>query len=187
MNDDARNNATKQPASLKNEATPDTAVFAGAAPPPTYSAAASSTIVPDAHIQPSGQKQHANPFSAVNMKRMANKYKKFTTPATDTPTAASVGASSRSPGLTVFNSPYLLRNRNFPTSSISTKNTPNKTKRQIMIKLFYTTLLYPKRFPLFPQSLPPDPLSCQSPTPHIHREITIFVPPLPPPNKQKRQ
>ena len=63
MNDSAGDRANDQPISLINEANPDANVFAGASPSPTDASAgagadrAASTIVPDAHIQPSGQKQ----------------------------------------------------------------------------------------------------------------------------------
>ena len=75
MNDDARNEDTDRPFNLNNEANPDTAIFSGAAPDPTatVAAAAASTIVPNAHITPSGKKQHTNPFSSANMKNMAKK------------------------------------------------------------------------------------------------------------------
>ena len=50
MNDDARNDATDRPVSLKNEAIRDAAVFSGSAPAPTArAAAAASNIVPDPH------------------------------------------------------------------------------------------------------------------------------------------
>ena len=144
-----------------------------------------------------------------------------TTPSTESPTAAPADASARSPSLTVSNSPCSLRNRNFPTSSISTKtiskstndnevtfyyppapdafsavylktfdlspgstvsnspyslinrnfhttSTTTKNKLQLMIKLLSTIPLSLNIFPLFPQRLMPDPLDRQSPTPHIH-------------------
>ena len=40
MNNDACDDATNRPVSLNNEATPDAAIFAGAAPAPTSGAAA---------------------------------------------------------------------------------------------------------------------------------------------------
>ena len=84
MNNDTCNNATDRPVSLNNEATSDATVFPSSAPAPTVSAVtfsgAASTIVPDAHIPPSGQKQHTEPFSPVNMKKMAKKEKIDTTP-----------------------------------------------------------------------------------------------------------
>ena len=58
MNFDVRNEATNLPVSLKNEATPDAAVFPRATPAPNSGAAtaAASAIVPDAHIAPLEQK-----------------------------------------------------------------------------------------------------------------------------------
>ena len=49
MNDDARDDAIDQPASLNNESTPDAAAADTA---PTSAAAAAATIVPDTHIPP---------------------------------------------------------------------------------------------------------------------------------------
>ena len=67
MNNYVRNESTNRPVSLKNETTPDTAIFSVFTPTPTSSTAvvAASTIVPDAHIPPSGQKQHTKPFSPI--------------------------------------------------------------------------------------------------------------------------
>ena len=49
MNNDDCVDATYQPISLNNEATPDATVFAGAAPAPTAGAATTYTIVPYSH------------------------------------------------------------------------------------------------------------------------------------------
>ena len=54
MNKDDHDDATNRPVSPINEATPNDDVFPGAT--------AASTIVPDAHILPSGQKQLTKPF-----------------------------------------------------------------------------------------------------------------------------
>ena len=65
MKYNTHNDATDQPVSLNNEETPGATVFSVTAPAPTAGAAAgavASTIVPDAHIPPSGQKQHTKPF-----------------------------------------------------------------------------------------------------------------------------
>ena len=121
MNDDARDDATDQPVSLNNEATLDVAVFAGTNPIPTAASGAASNIVSDAHIPPSGQKQHTKPFYPVNMDNMAKKDTIDTIPAPESPTTALADASARYSVLIVSNSPYSLRNSNFPTSSISTK------------------------------------------------------------------
>ena len=113
-----------------------------------------------------------------------------TTPALDDPTAAPTAApadtSALSHVLTVSNSPYSLRNHNFPTSSISNPKTlKKKTKRKITMKLLSTIPLYPTLFPLFPQRLLIDILDRQSPTTHIHWEIATFMPPPSPQNKIK--
>ena len=119
MNNDAYNDATNEPLYLDNDATPDAAIFDGAAPSPTFDAAsgttstAVSTIVSDAHISPSEQQQHTNPFYPVNMKNMAKKDTINPTPVPEFPTAVPSDASARSPGLIVCNSPYSLRNCNF--------------------------------------------------------------------------
>ena len=97
MNNDDCNNATNQPVSLNNKYNPYTAVFDIASPAPTYGAiataavdatvaAAASTIVPDAHIPPSGKKQYTKLFSPVNMNKMANKDTIYTIPALEAPT-----------------------------------------------------------------------------------------------------
>ena len=53
MNDEVGYDDTNQSVYLKNEYTPDTAVFVGSNTSPTYGAvAAVSAIVPDAHIPP---------------------------------------------------------------------------------------------------------------------------------------
>ena len=145
LNDDACNNAINWPVSLNNEATPYNAVFSGAAPTSTSATDVASTIVPDAHIPPSGQKQHTKPFYPVNMKKVAQKYTLGTTPAPYAPTATTADASSRYPGLVVSNSPYSLRNRNFPTSSIKTK----KKRLKLMINLLSTVPLPPTIFMMF--------------------------------------
>ena len=106
MNNVACNNATNQPVSLKNKATPDATVFASAAPAPTSDAVFASTIVPDAHIPLSGQKQHTKPFSPVRINKMENKDTMDTTPAPNAPTVFNVYASSQSHVLIVPNSPY---------------------------------------------------------------------------------
>ena len=103
-------------------------------------------------------KQHTKPFSPVNMNKMAKKYTTDTTPVYDSPTASPAEASARSPGLTVSNSPYSLRNCNFSTISISTKKV-KREKRQMMINLLSTIPLPPKLFPLFIQRITPNPLA----------------------------
>ena len=66
MNNDAHDDATEQPVSFNNEATPDVAFSPRSNTAPTAgSAAAASIIVPEAHIPPSGQKQHTKPFSPI--------------------------------------------------------------------------------------------------------------------------
>ena len=128
MNENARDNATNWPVSLKNKATPDAAVFACTTPATTVDAAAATTIFPGGHIPPSGGKQHAKPSSPVNMKKMAKKDTIYTNPAPPAPTAVPVNAYARSPGFTVSSSPSSLRNRNFPTSSIVIKKTKKGKK-----------------------------------------------------------
>ena len=182
MNNNTRDGATYIPVSLNNEATTYAAAFSGAAPSPT-AATAASTIVPDSHTPPSGKKQRIKPFYPVNMKKMCKKDTIDTTSVPDAPTATSTNASSQSPVLKVSNFPYSLRNRNFPTSSIGTKKTRKRHKRQIMIKLPYTYLLKPTIYPLFNQRLPPNALARKSPNLHIHGEIAIFVAPPPPPKQ----
>ena len=63
MNDNAHDDATNQTVSFKNEYTPDAAIFSGSAPAPTATSSV-STIFPDAHIPPSGQKTHEAIFSS---------------------------------------------------------------------------------------------------------------------------
>ena len=55
-----------------------------------------------------------------------------------------------------------------------------------MIKLLSTIPLPPKLFPLFPQNITHNNLAWHSPTPHIHWEIAIFVPPAPPPKPPRK-
>ena len=109
-----------------------------------------------------------------------------TTPAPEASTDAPTDTYTWSPGFIVSNSPYSLRNSNFPISSISIKKP--KLKRQMMIKVLSTIPLHPTLFTLFIQSRNPDHLYLQSPTPHIQWKIAIFMPPPPPPKTtQKRQ
>ena len=134
MNNDGHEDATDQPVSLNNESNPDAVVLpVPLLPPLTRSAAAgaggASTIVPDAHIPPSGQKQHTKKFYAVKTKEMSNKEKVYTTLASDAPTDTLYDGSSLSPGFTVSNSPYSLINRNFPTNSSSTPKISKRQKR----------------------------------------------------------
>ena len=128
MNDNTCDYATGQPISLINEAIPDASVFFRDAPDPTSGAAASSTIVPDARIPPSRQKQLTKTFFSANMSNISKKGTIGTTPAPDAATAAHAKTSARSTDLTVSNSPYSFRNQHFPTSSISTKK-PNKRQK----------------------------------------------------------
>ena len=122
MNDDARNDDTGMPVYLNNKYTPGITVLSRNVPYPNVDTdAVASAIVPGAHIPPSGQKEHTTPFSLVNMKKMTKKEKIDSPTAPDAPTASPVDTYALSPGLTLPKSPYLLRNRNFPTSSISTK------------------------------------------------------------------
>ena len=53
----------------------------------------------------------------------------------------------------------------------------------MMIKLLSNKPLSPKLPPLFNQRILPNHLSWQSPTPHIHWEIVIFMPSPPPPKQ----
>ena len=103
--------------------------FSGSDPSPTaaIAVAATSTIVPGAHIPTLGQKQHTKPFSPVNMKKMDKKGTINTNPDPEAPAKASVDASTRSPGFIVSNYPYSLRNRNFHATSNNAKK-PEKDK-----------------------------------------------------------
>ena len=131
MNDDTHSDAADPPFYLNNEANPDSAVFSGAAPAPTAAALTTSTIVPHAHISPSGQKHHTKQFSPVNTNKNPNKDTIVTTPVPDAPTAAPADAYSLSPGLIVSNYSYSLRNHNFPTSSISNKKPQTRQKYEL--------------------------------------------------------
>ena len=130
MNNNACNDATDRPLYLNNEVNLDAAVFAIAAPAPTVSAATAltSNIIPDSHIPQSGQKQHTKPFSPVNMNKIYKKEKIKTNPVPEDPTDAPAESFTWYPGLTVSNSPYSLRNRNFTTSPISTKKSQKRQK-----------------------------------------------------------
>ena len=148
MNEETIDNTTDRPVFLNNKTHPDPAVFAGAAPAPTYGTGdgtgtgaapaptygtgagtgAASTIVLDAHVPPSGKKHHTKPFYPTKMNNMAKKDTMDTTPTLDAPTTAPVDAFDQSPGLTFSNSPYSLRNQKFPTSSISTQKPLKKEK-----------------------------------------------------------
>ena len=77
MKNDACNGTTNWDIYLKNEANPDTTIFSGTSPVPAAAdaVATASTIIPDAHIPPSGQNQHTNQFSQVNMKNIDKKEK----------------------------------------------------------------------------------------------------------------
>ena len=57
---------------------------------------------------------------------------------------------------------------------------------KMVIKLLSNISLCPMIFPLFLQSLPTDTLYIQSPTPQIHREITISPPAPAGPKKPKK-
>ena len=100
MNDGAFDGATGRSTYLNNEANPDAEFLSSASPSPTVEVAAlavavvTSAIVPDAHIPPSGGKQHTKPFSPLNMKKMTKREKIDTTPAPDTLTANPANASS---------------------------------------------------------------------------------------------
>ena len=85
------NDATNPPIFLKNEATPDSTVFASANPASTDASAGTGyapNIFPDAHIPPSGQKQYTKPFYPVNAKNMDKKNTIDTTPEPDAHTDA---------------------------------------------------------------------------------------------------
>ena len=90
MNNNNRNDASDRPVSLNDEANPDSTAFNGAG----AGAAAASNNVPDAHITPSGQKQHTKIFYSVNTKKMAKKDKIDTTPAANAPIAVPTDASA---------------------------------------------------------------------------------------------
>ena len=124
MSNNARNYANIRITSLNNESNPDTAIFTCTVP--TDVAANASTIVPYVHIPPSGQKQHTKPFYPMKMNNMSKEDTIYTTPAPNAPTANPADASAQSPGFTVSKSPYLLKNHNFPTSSIQTKKLKKK-------------------------------------------------------------
>ena len=79
MNNDACDDATNRTVSLNNGNIPYSTVFDVVAPASTSGAASASTVVTDAHIFPSGQKQHTEPFYPVNMKDMENKATIYTT------------------------------------------------------------------------------------------------------------
>ena len=87
------------------------------------------------------------------MKNIANNDTIETTPVTYAPTAATYNTSDLPPGLKVPNSPYSLINRNFTTSSISTKKTSKRKKKKIDDKV---TFYYPRAPEYFYTSNPKD-------------------------------
>ena len=62
MNDDTRNNTNNRPVYLNNYTTPDATVFDWSTPT-AAAATAACTIVPDAHISPSGENITPSHFS----------------------------------------------------------------------------------------------------------------------------
>ena len=92
MKNDAHDDTADRPISINNWFNSDATFFTSAAPAPTATAATS--IVPDAHIPPSGQKQHTKPFSPLKIKNIDKKYTIDTTPKPYTPTTAPNDASA---------------------------------------------------------------------------------------------
>ena len=131
MNDNACDDPTEQPVSLKYEVIPDATVFSGDTPAPTATAASVSTIVAGDHIPPSGPKRQTKPFYPVNVKMMSKKYTIYTTPESEATTSAPNDASARSSDLTVSNSPYLWEIAISPPAPSAPKKkpkTPNDDK-----------------------------------------------------------
>ena len=116
MNDNACNDPTEQPVSLKYEVIPDATVFSGDTPAPTATAASVSTIVAGDHIPPSGPKRQTKPFYPVNMKNITKKY----------PICTAV--SKQISWLDSLQLPIFIEKLQFLTSSTSTKNISKKTK-----------------------------------------------------------
>ena len=84
------------------------------------------------------------------------------------------------------NSPYSLINRNFHAISTTPKNLKKSQKLQLTIHLLSDTPLYPTfQLPL-PTKIITNPLDQQSPTTHIHREITINISKSSPKPKKSR-
>ena len=68
--------------------------------------------------------------------------------------------------------------------------TPKQNREKtwkLIIKVLFNIPLPPELLPLFPQSLLHNNLARQSPTPHIHWEITIFMPPPPKKNRKSQK
>ena len=135
MSYDSANDAIDQPITLENEYTPDTAIFAAAAPVANAADdAATPTIAPDAHFLSSGLKLYTELFSKGKINNMADKEIIYTSPAPDSIDADTPNAIAQYSGSTDSNSPYSLRNHKFAPYSTNTM----KTKKRIiksMIKL----------------------------------------------------
>ena len=143
MNDGAANDATGQPVTLANEATPDAAA-------PTATAAA--TIAPDAHFPSPGIKLDTELFSKRNIKNMADKEKIDTTYAPDAPNADNPDAATKDDGSTESNSPYSSRNHKLTPYSTNTTENQKKKEKKIDDKVTIST--------------PPDPNAPRADTPN---------------------
>ena len=107
MNDDAANNATNQPISLKNDAIQYASVFNVATPSDT---AAASTIALDAYFLSSRLKLDNEIFSKGNINHMADEDTLYTTSDPNAPNNDTSNASAQDSVSTDFNSPYSLIN-----------------------------------------------------------------------------
>ena len=135
MNDDAMNNATNQPATLDNEATPDAAVFSATA--------AAVAIAPDPHFLTSGLKIDTEILLNGNLNDMADKDTLNTPPATNAPDDNTPNADVQNAGSTDSSSPHSLINHKLTPYSTNTMKNQKKKEKKIDDKFTTDTPLLP--------------------------------------------
>ena len=133
MNDNVANDVIDRPVTLGNEAIPDAAIFAVAAPAATVAAAAD--IAPDAHFLLSELKLDTEILSKVNIKNMDVKDTIDTTPVPDSPDADTPDAAAQDTGSTDSIFSYLLRNRKFAPYSTNIMKIQKKEENKINDKV----------------------------------------------------
>ena len=132
MSYDSANDAIDQPITLENEYTPDTSIFAAAAPVANAADdAATPTIAPDAHFLSSGLKLYTELFSKGKINNMADKDTINATPAPNAPNSDNPDAVAQYYGSADSNSPYSLRNLKFPPYSTNTMKNQKKKENKI--------------------------------------------------------
>ena len=132
MNDNSANDATNQPVTLDNKATPDAAIFV-----PAIARFLSSDIKLGIEI-----------FSKGNIKKISDKDTIDTTPSYDVPNNDNNNATTQDYGSNDSNSPYSLRNRIFAPYSTTTIKNQKKNKNKIDDKDKFDTPLSPTHLKL---------------------------------------